>query len=108
MKVLYKPFEIVAGVIGNWIGENTFRTIWARIDSGAPPRPGTEDAPLSRVVAATALEAATRSAVAAAVDWAGMRWFHFVTGIWPGDKHDEEPGAEADEESDAASPADGG
>jgi hypothetical protein len=94
MKLLYKPFGIVAGVFGAKLGQNIFKTLWSRIDdSPEPPRPKTQDASLGKVVAANALEAATLAGVAALVDRLGMRWFHYLTGIWPGDK----PAAAADD-----------
>jgi len=37
------------------------------------------------VVAAAALEAATMAGIGAAVDRAGARAFHYLTGIWPGE-----------------------
>jgi hypothetical protein len=42
------------------------------------------------VVGAAALEAATMAGVGAAVDRAGARAFHHLTGIWPGDKREDE------------------
>jgi hypothetical protein len=87
MKLLYKPFGIVAGVVGAKLGQNVFKTLWGQIDeSDEPPRPKTRDASLGKVVAASALEAATLAGVAALIDRLGMRWFHYLTGIWPGDQ----------------------
>jgi hypothetical protein len=86
MKFLYKPFGIIAGVIGAKIGQNVFKSVWAKVDQSEPPRPTEQEASLGKVVAASALEAATLAGVGAAVDRLGMRWFHYLTGIWPGDK----------------------
>jgi hypothetical protein len=96
MKLLYKPFGIIAGVIGAKIGQSVFRSVWAKVDPAEPPKPGAPEASLGKVVAASALEAATLAGVGAAVDRLGMRWFHYLTGIWPGDKPEtasEEPAA---------------
>jgi hypothetical protein len=90
MKILYKPFGIIAGLIGARIATAIFKAVWARIDEEAPPKPTTEDASLPKVVGAAALEAATMASVGAAVDRAGARAFHHLTGIWPGEKHQEE------------------
>jgi hypothetical protein len=87
MKFLYKPFGIIAGIVGAKIGQNAFKAVWSKVDDGEPPKPTNEDAGLPKVVAASALEAATLAAVGAAVDRLSMRWFHYLTGIWPGDKH---------------------
>jgi hypothetical protein len=86
MKILYKPFAIIAGIIGAKIGQSAFKSLWAKIDRTEPPGPSTPDAPLPKVVGAKALEAATMAAVGAAVDRASMRSFQHLTGIWPGDK----------------------
>ncbi len=84
MKLLYKPFGLIAGVIAAKVGRNAFKAIWAKIDSADPPDPTTEQASLPKVVGAAALEAATMAGVAAAVDRASARAFHYLTGIWPG------------------------
>jgi hypothetical protein len=90
MKILYKPFGIIAGIIGGKIADNLFKTIWSRFDQEDPPRALTAEASFPKVVGAAALEAATVAAVGAAVDRAGARAFHHLTGIWPGD-HREQP-----------------
>jgi hypothetical protein len=90
MKLLYKPFALIAGVIGARIGESAFKAIWSKVDKADPPDPTTESASLAKVVGAKALEAATVAGVAAAVDRASARSFHYLFGIWPG-KKDSEP-----------------
>jgi Protein of unknown function (DUF4235) len=98
MKLLYKPFGIIAGVIGAKAGQKLFDRVWARVDGGPPPGPKAPDASLGRVVAAQALQAASLAGAGAAADRLGMRWFHYLTGIWPGDKPEAagtEDGAEA-------------
>ncbi|HUA50404.1 MAG TPA: DUF4235 domain-containing protein [Solirubrobacteraceae bacterium] len=89
MKILYKPFAIIAGLIGARIAKAIFKTLWSRIDQEAPPKPTTAGASFPKVVGAAALEAATMAGVGAAVDRAGARTFHHLTGIWPGDKQKE-------------------
>ncbi|MBV9603877.1 MAG: DUF4235 domain-containing protein [Solirubrobacterales bacterium] len=90
MKILYKPFGIIASLIGARIAAAIFKTLWARIDAEDPPKPTTEDASFPKVVGAAVLEAATSAGVGAAVDRAGARAFHHLTGIWPGDKQAED------------------
>jgi hypothetical protein len=89
MKILYKPFGIIAGLIGARIATAVFKGIWSRIDHEAPPRPTTEEASFPKVVGAAALEGATMAGVGAAVERVGARTFHHLTGIWPGDKRPE-------------------
>jgi uncharacterized membrane protein YeaQ/YmgE (transglycosylase-associated protein family) len=86
MKILYKPFAIIAGLIGARIAHAIFRSLWSRVDEGEPPKPTTAGASFGKVVGAAALEAATMAGVGAAVDRAGAHTFQHLTGIWPGDK----------------------
>jgi hypothetical protein len=86
MKLLYKPFALIAGVIGAKLGQNAFKAVWSKLDDAEPPEATTEEASLPKVVGAKALEAATVAGVAAAVNRASARSFHYLFGIWPGDK----------------------
>ena len=90
MKILYKPFAIVAGVVAARVGRETFRRIWGKIDEQDPPDPSTQDASLGKVVGAAALEAATMAAVAAAASRVSAQAFHHLFGIWPGKKEPEQ------------------
>jgi hypothetical protein len=90
MKIFYKPFGIIASLIGARIANSIFKVLWSRIDQEAPPRPTTAEASFPKVVGAAALEAATVAAISAAVDRAGARTFHHLTGIWPGDHREPE------------------
>jgi hypothetical protein len=94
MKILYKPFSIIAGLIGARIAKAIFQALWSRIDDAEPPKPTTEHASFPKVVGAAALEAATMAGVGAAVDRAGAATFHHLFGIWPGDR--EQKPAESD------------
>jgi xanthosine utilization system XapX-like protein len=84
LKLLYKPFAIIAGIVGSMIGRQIFKTVWARIDAEEPPKATTPDVPLGKVVGARALEAATMAGVGAAVDRAGLNSFRYLTGVWAG------------------------
>jgi predicted DNA-binding transcriptional regulator YafY len=86
MKLLYKPFALVAGVIGAKLGQSAFKAIWSKLDEAEPPEATSEEASLPKVVGAKALEAATVAGVAAAVNRARARSFHYLFGIWPGEK----------------------
>jgi predicted DNA-binding transcriptional regulator YafY len=86
MKLLYKPFGLIAAFIAARIGRSAFKAVWAKIDEADPPDPTTEEASLPKVVGAAALEAATMAGIAAAVDRGSARAFHYLTGIWPGKK----------------------
>jgi hypothetical protein len=96
MRFLYKPFGLAAGIIGAKVGQRTFVSIWRQLDSAEPPDATAGDAPLAKVVAAAALEAATIAAIGALVDHASASAFHRVVGAWPG-KTQAEKTAEAEE-----------
>jgi uncharacterized membrane protein YeaQ/YmgE (transglycosylase-associated protein family) len=66
MKLLYKPFGIIAGVIGAKVGQRLFKAIWSKIDDAEPPPPTAGDAPLGKAVGAAALEAAALAGAKAA------------------------------------------
>ena len=90
MKILYKPFGIIAGLIGGQIAAAVFKAIWARIDEQEPPKPTTWEASLPKIVGAAVLKASTAAGIRATVDRAGARTFHHLTGIWPGEQRPEE------------------
>lgn len=95
MKLLYKPFGIVAGIVGAKLGQSLFKSVWTKFDEAEPPRPKTEEASLGKVVVASAVEAAMLAGIGAAVDRMVMRWFHYLTGIWPGDTPEDTASARA-------------
>jgi hypothetical protein len=90
MKLLYKPFAIIATVIAARVGRGMFKSLWARIDDADPPDPTVAEAGLGKVVGAAALEAATMAGVGAMADRASARAFHYLTGYWPGPKSEKE------------------
>ena len=84
MKLLYKPFAIVAGVVGTKLGKRAFKSLWAQLDdSPEPPEATSGQAPLLKVASGAALEAATMAAIAAVVDRLSAQWFHHLFGAWP-------------------------
>ena len=90
MKILYKPFAIISGLVAARVGRKTFKQIWGKIDEQDPPDPSTRDASLPKVVGAAALEAATMAAVAAAASRVSAQTFNYLFGIWPGKKKPEQ------------------
>jgi hypothetical protein len=86
MKLLYKPFALIAGIIGARLGRSIFKNLWAKLDGGEPPKETTENVSVGKVVGAKALEAATLAGTAAAVDRASRRSFEWLFGVFPGEK----------------------
>jgi Protein of unknown function (DUF4235) len=86
MKVLYKPFAVIAGIVGAKIGQALFRAAWSRLDPDDPPEPTRREASTGKVVAAAALEAAALQGAKAVTTRATARSFHYLTGFWPGEE----------------------
>ena len=86
MKLIYKPFGIVAGILAGLLSKRLFDWLWSKIDDQEPPEPTTEIAPLGKVLAAAALQGVTFKVTRAAVDRAGARGFAHLTGVWPGER----------------------
>ena len=88
MKIIYKPFALIASVIAARLGRGVFKSLWAKVDNADPPEPTAPNASLGKVVGAAALEAATMASIAAAADRAAARTFEYLTGVWPAKKPD--------------------
>src|SRR5690349_11863759 len=86
MKLIYKPFGIVMGVIAGLLSKRLFEFIWSKFDDEDPPKPTTKYAPWGKVLAAAAVEGITFKVTRAAVDRAGAKGFDHLTGVWPGEK----------------------
>jgi hypothetical protein len=83
VKIIYKPFALIASLIAARLGRGIFKSLWAKVDNADPPDPTAPHASLGKVVGAAALEAATMASIAAAADRAAARTFQYLTGIWP-------------------------
>ncbi len=86
MKILYKPFALIMGLIGAKLGQSVFKSVWMQLDDSEPPKPTTSEASARKVVGAAALEAATIASVAALVDRYGAKVWEYLTGVWPGEQ----------------------
>jgi hypothetical protein len=86
MGLIYKPFGIVLGIIGGFLGRKAFDFIWTKVDDEEPPEPTTQQTSWRRVLAAAAVQGMIFRVVKSAVDrWGAERWYH-LTGSWPGEK----------------------
>ena len=84
MKLLYKPFSIVAGIVATKLGKRAFKSLWAQLDDAdKPPAPTSGEAPLLKVAGGAALEAATMAAIAATVQRFSAQAFRHLFGVWP-------------------------
>lgn len=86
MKLIYKPFALVAAAIGAKLGRRLFRALWIKIDGDEPPEVTAREASLHKVIGSAALEAAALAGAKAATSRASARSFHYLTGFWPGEE----------------------
>jgi hypothetical protein len=86
MKLLYKPFGIIVGIIAGLLARQVFNQVWSRIDDQEPPKATTAESSWGKVLGAAAVQGATFGVTKAAVNRSGAKGFHWLTGIWPGEK----------------------
>jgi hypothetical protein len=89
VKLLYKPIGIVLGILAGLVGRKAFDFVWSKIDEEEPPKPTTQIAPWSKVLAAAALQGLIFRVVRTVVDRYGAKGWFWVTGLWPGEKRQE-------------------
>jgi hypothetical protein len=89
MKLLYKPFGIVIGILAGILARQVFNQVWGYIDDREPPKPTTLESSWGRVLGAAFVQGATFAVTKAAVNRSGAKGFHHLTGIWPGERRPE-------------------
>jgi hypothetical protein len=87
MKLIYKPFGIIMGLLAGLVSKKIFDFLWARFDDAEAPKPTTQEAPYAKVIAAAALQGVVFKTTRAIVDRQGAKGFNYLTGTWPGEKH---------------------
>ena len=85
MKLLYKPFGLVLGIIAGLLGKQLFDYVWTKLDEHEPPEATTKEADWAKVLAAAAMEGLIFKATRAAVDRYGAKGWYYLTGSWPGE-----------------------
>ena len=86
MKLLYKPFGLIFGIIGGLLGKQLFDFVWTKLDDQEPPEATTQEATWPKVLAAAAVEGIAFKTTRAAVDRYGAKGWYYLTGSWPGEK----------------------
>jgi Protein of unknown function (DUF4235) len=89
MKILYKPFGLIVGLAAGLVSQKVFNAVWGIFDKEEPPKPTTEEANWTKVIAAAAVQGVTFRVTRAAADRLGAQGFRYFTGIWPGEKEQE-------------------
>jgi hypothetical protein len=86
MRFLYKPFGAIIGIIAAILARQVFNQVWGHIDKREPPKATTAETTWPQVLGAAAVQGATFAVTKAAVKRSGAKGFHWLTGIWPGEK----------------------
>jgi Protein of unknown function (DUF4235) len=91
LRALYKPLGALMGALGGVVAGALFKRIW-RIFSDEPKPPTATQAGRSwkEVLAAAAIQGAVFALVKAVVDRGGATAFEKATGVWPGERPDEQ------------------
>ncbi len=89
MKLLYKPFGIVIGVIAGILARQVFNQVWGHLDSREPPKATTQETTWGKLLGAAAVQGATFAVTKAIVNRSGAKGFHRLTGTWPGETRPE-------------------
>ena len=86
MGLIYKPFGILFGILSGLIGKKLFDFVWTKIDDEEPPEATTEETTWGRLLAVAAIQGVIFRVTRFVVDRYGAIGFHYLTGIWPGEK----------------------
>ena len=86
MGLIYKPIGIVLGILGGLLGKRVFNFVWTKIDDEDPPKPTTEETSWRKLLGAAAVQGIVFRTVRVTVDRYGALGWHYLTGIWPGEK----------------------
>jgi hypothetical protein len=89
MKLVYKPFGIVIGILAGIVSKKLFQAVWGVFDEEEPPKPTTHQTSWPKVLGAAAVQGITFKVTRAAVDRAGAKGWDHLFGVWPGPKRQE-------------------
>jgi hypothetical protein len=86
VKLLYRPFGIVLGLVAGFLSKSVFNFVWSKFDDEEPPKATIEETSWTKVLSAAAVQGMVFQTVRAAVNRGGAEGFRYLTGVWPGDK----------------------
>jgi hypothetical protein len=87
-KILYRPWGLVASLLGGLIAGQMVQLLWKHLDPGSPddpPTPLQSEYRLPKILIAALVQGAIFPAVRALINRGGARAFERWTGEWPGD-----------------------
>jgi len=85
MKLIYKPFAIVVGLLAGLLANKVFERVWGAFTDEDPSDPDDRNATWPEVLIAAAVGGAILKVVQALVRRSGALAFERATGFWPGD-----------------------
>ena len=86
--ILYRPWGLVASLLGGLIAGEIFQRVWKQLDPDSPedpPKPLESEYRLRKILIAAAVQGAIFTVVRALINRGGARVFERWTGEWPGD-----------------------
>jgi Protein of unknown function (DUF4235) len=87
-KILYRPWGLIASLVGGLIAGQIFQQVWKKVDPDSPddpPTPLQSEFSLPKILVAALVQGAIFSLVRAVINRGGARVFERWTGEWPGD-----------------------
>ena len=87
-KILYRPWGLMASLIGGLVAGEIFQKVWkvaAPGDQEDPPKPLESEYRMRQVLIAAVVQGAIFYVVKAIINRGGARLFERWTGEWPGD-----------------------
>ena len=86
MKLIYRPFGIVLGLVAGFLSKSVFNWVWSKFDDEEAPKATQDETTWTKVLSAAAVQGIVFQTVRAAVNRAGAEGFRHLTGIWPGER----------------------
>ncbi|MFN8111605.1 MAG: DUF4235 domain-containing protein [Solirubrobacterales bacterium] len=86
MKLIYKPFALVVGLLAGILSKKAFEKVWAAFADEDPSDPDDRDATWTEVLISAAVSGVIIKVVQALVRRGGAVGFERATGFWPGDQ----------------------
>lgn len=86
-KILYRPFGIVASMVGGLAASAVFKQVYKRVSPGEKknaPGPLQSEYAMRELLVAAAIQGVIYSVIKMAIDRGGARAFQKWTGEWPG------------------------
>lgn len=91
IKLIFRPFSVVAGLLAGTIGKRLFRRLWRLLDDKQPPQAEQRSIPIGKLALALIVEGALFRLVKGLADHGSRRAFAHMTGAWPGEQAESSP-----------------